>query len=313
LTNRKEKSNIKIVMTLEQLNIFIAVGEREHLTRAAEALGLTPSAVSASIKALERQYKVRLFDRVGRGIQLTRIGQSFLREAIETVARARAAEALLTELGELKTGRLDIYASQTIANYWLPAKLLRFAEKYPGVQTNLTVRNTLTVSEAVLNGAAELGFIEGTIEEKALNETPLTTDKLVIVTAPNSLSSMKNVTLAAALTEFKWVLREPGSGTRAVFEQALQTMSINPGLLNIVLVLPSNEAVLSAVRNGNCFTAISETVVAPFVETGQLTVLDISLPLRQFTVLTHKQRFLSSAARAFKAMCETTSVRKKQP
>ena len=88
-------------MTFEQLSIFIAVAERQHLTRAAASLGLTPSAVSASIKALESFYNVRLFDRVGRGIELSRDGQFFLKEARETLARVEAAETVLSELGGL--------------------------------------------------------------------------------------------------------------------------------------------------------------------------------------------------------------------
>ncbi len=80
-------------MTFEQLSIFVAVAERQHLTRGAAAIGLTPSAVSASIKALEGFYNVRLFERVGRGIELTQAGRVFLDEAKATLARARAAWA----------------------------------------------------------------------------------------------------------------------------------------------------------------------------------------------------------------------------
>src|SRR6478672_11496984 len=104
-------------MTLEQLSIFVAVAERQHLTKAAAAIGLTASAVSASIKSLEAFYDVKLFDRFGRGIQLTREGRRLLPKAKETLAQAKATEAVLSELGGLKTGRLDIQASQTIANY----------------------------------------------------------------------------------------------------------------------------------------------------------------------------------------------------
>lgn len=72
-------------------------------------------------------------------------------------------------------------------------------------------------------------------------------------------------------------MREPGSGTRAVFEAALKARAIDPRNLNVILELPSNEAVLSAVRSSACATALSESVVAPFVENGQLQVLDIAL------------------------------------
>lgn len=121
-------------MTFEQLAIFVAVAEREHLTRAAEALRLTPSAVSASIKALEAFYNVQLFQRVGRGIELTQAGRAFLGEARAVLARAEAASLVLSELGSLSRGKLTIHASQTIATYWLPPRLMAFHDRYPGIE-----------------------------------------------------------------------------------------------------------------------------------------------------------------------------------
>src|SRR6187402_554998 len=117
-------------MTFEQLAIFVAVAEREHLTRASEAIRLTPSAVSAAIKNLEAFYSVELFHRVGRRIELTPTGRAFLIEARTTLARVRSAELMLSELGGLRRGALSIYASQTIASYWLPPVLMRFHDAY---------------------------------------------------------------------------------------------------------------------------------------------------------------------------------------
>ncbi len=294
-------------MTLDQLTIFIAVAEREHLTRAATSLGLTPSAVSAAIKSLEAFYNVRLFDRVGRGIELTRDGKVFLCEAKETIARAKSAEAVLSELGGLRSGSLDVHASQTIANYWLPPRLLAFRTKHPGIAIHLTIDNTATVSAAVKEGAAELGFIEGTIDEPALAVQPVTIDRLVVVAARDRLKvRRKGATAASILAQLRWIMREPGSGTRAVFETVLKARAIDPRMLNVVLVLPSNEAVLTAVRSSACATALSESVVAPFVENGQLQVLDIELPPRQFTILRHKERHLTAAAKALEALCRAS-------
>ena len=128
-------------MTLDQLRIFIAVAEREHLTRAAEALRLTPSAVSSAIHALETRFDVHLFDRVGRRIELNEAGKIFLVEAKATLARAEAAELALSELGGLMRGTLQIQASQTIASYWLPPALMRLRAAYPSIGIHLEVVN----------------------------------------------------------------------------------------------------------------------------------------------------------------------------
>ena len=100
-------------MTLEQLRIFIAVAEKQHVTQAASELNLTQSATSAAIAALEARYGIKLFDRVGRGIVLTQTGRDFLNEARAVVARAKAAAEVLNDLAGLKRGSLMLAASQT--------------------------------------------------------------------------------------------------------------------------------------------------------------------------------------------------------
>src|SRR3979490_2610587 len=107
-------------MPLEQLRIFIAVAERQHVTQAASQLNLTQSATSAAIAALETRYGLKLFDRVRRGIALARTGRDFLNEAREVVTRAKAAAQVLDDLAGLKRGSLTLAASQTVANYLPP-------------------------------------------------------------------------------------------------------------------------------------------------------------------------------------------------
>jgi DNA-binding transcriptional LysR family regulator len=281
-------------MTLEQLSVFIAVAEREHLTRGADAVGVSPSAASAAIKALEAYYDVRLFDRVGRRIELTREGRVLLTEARLTLAQVRHTESVLSELGSLRTGMLDVQASQTVANYWLPPRLLRFQGQFPGVAINFEVGNTDQVARAVVEGRAELGLVEGSINEPVLASTPVVRDRLVVVTVAG---------LRTEFSDLKWVMRERGSGTRAVFEAAMAAAGYDPAGLQVALVLPTNEGVLSAVRAGTAAAALSEMVVAPFVKSGELRVLDIDLPPRQFSILRHRERRLSAAAARFEAMC----------
>ena len=146
-------------MTLEQLRVFVAVAERQHVTRAAEALNIAQSAVSASIAALEGRHGAKLFHRVGRRIELTEAGALFLAEARAVLARAESAELVLSELGELKR-----YASQIIAGYWLPRYLVDFRRSYPGVAIRLSIGNTSQAAAAVRGGETDLGFVEGEVD-----------------------------------------------------------------------------------------------------------------------------------------------------
>src|SRR6202007_1713545 len=119
-------------MTLEQLRVFVAVAERQHVTRAAVALNVAQSAVSAAIAALEARHGAKLFHRVGRGVELTEAGALFLVEARAILARVEAAGLVLSELGNLTRGTLAVHASQTIASTCWRGTLVRFAHKHPG-------------------------------------------------------------------------------------------------------------------------------------------------------------------------------------
>src|SRR5690348_1613438 len=109
-------------MTLDQLQIFIAVAEREHVTRAAASLGLAPPSVSAAVASLEREFGTKLFHRVGRGIVVTEGGKLLLDEARALVNRADALKLAMREFTGLARGRLQIKASQTIASHFLPPR-----------------------------------------------------------------------------------------------------------------------------------------------------------------------------------------------
>jgi DNA-binding transcriptional LysR family regulator len=283
-------------MTLEQLRVFVAVAERQHVTRAAEALNLAQSAVSAAIAALEARHGAQLFHRVGRGIELTEAGALFLIEARAVLARAESAELVLSELGGLKRGSLCVHASQTIASYWLPRHLVAFRRAHPGVDIRLSIGNTSQVAAAVRGGTANLGFVEGAVDDPMLAAEQIARDQLVIVVGPEHPWAEREGLAKEDLRDVDWVLREPGSGTRSVFEQALGDFGLSPNDLRVALELPSNEAVRAAVEAGMGATAISASVAAPSIEAGLLNQVAFTLPERSYFVLHHAERHRTRAA-----------------
>lgn len=289
-------------MTLDQLRIFIAVAEREHLTKAAAVLNLTPSAASSAIRVLEDRYGAALFHRVGRRIELTEAGRIFLTEAKATLARAQAAELVLSELGGLRRGSLTLQASQTIASYWLPQRLVRFHDRNPGIELRLSVGNTETVTRAVIDGSAELGLVEGEIDAPAVSARRIARDRLIVVVAPHHPWAGYTTLPSAEIRTMPWVLREPGSGTRSVFEGALRRIAIDPATLTVALELPSNEAVCSAVELGGRAAVMSELAVAAHIGAGRLVHVPFDIPRRDFLLLRHKERYRAKASLAFEAM-----------
>lgn len=285
-------------MTLDQLRVFVAVAERQHVTHAAKALNLAQSAVSAAIAALEERHGTKLFHRVGRGIELTEAGTVFLNEARAVLARAASAELVLSELAGLKRGTLLVHASQTIGSYWLPRHLVAYHDAHPGIDIRLTIGNTAQAANAVRNGTAELGFVEGVVEDPVLTSLPLARDRMLIVVGPEHPWVENSNIDSADLIKSKWVMREPGSGTRAVFERALESFGLSMDSLHVALELPSNEAVRGAVEAGIGAAVISASVAAPSIEAGLIHSVRFPLPDRSFYVLHHIERGRSQAATA---------------
>jgi DNA-binding transcriptional LysR family regulator len=289
-------------MTLEQLRIFVAVAERQHVTQAAAELHLTQSAVSSAIAALEARHDIRLFDRVGRNVLLNQNGRVFLDEARAVLARAAAAETALADLGGLRRGKLSVHASLTIASYWFPERIVAYRKAHPRIDIEVQIGNTAEVAKAVAEGFAELGLVEGEVDDPVLSRQPIGQDHLIVVVGADHPWAERGDLAPADLLGASWVLREPGSGTRSAFEAALKTRGVDPGSLPIVLTLPANEAVLAAVQAGLGATAISASVARAALSGGQVRRVAFDLPARPYYVLRHKERFRSKAGDAFLAL-----------
>jgi DNA-binding transcriptional LysR family regulator len=277
----------------------VAVAQREHVTQASRDLQLTQSATSAAIAALEGRYGIKLFDRIGRRIVITQAGRLLLAEAREVLARARAAELVLNDLAGLKRGSLTVGASQTVANYWLPSRLQEFQRRFPGIALRLYIGNTEQIATAVVDGAVDFGLVEGETDYPLLSCRRIVGDSLIVVVGSSHPWAKQRKITPQALTTTGWILREPGSGTRSWFEEALKRFGMALSDLTITLELPSNEAVRTAVECGEGATAISDLVAASSLAGKTLHHVQLELPKRSFFILRHKERYKTQVESAF--------------
>lgn len=290
-------------MTLEQLRIFVTVAELLNMRAAAETLHLSQPAVSAAIAALEERHATRLFDRVGRGLELNEAGRAFLPAARNVLSRAAEAVQILDDLSGLLRGELRIAASQTVATYWLPAFLTRFATHYPAIRLKCSVSNTMQAAAAVMEREADLGFVEGQVDKAfLLHKQPVASDDFNLYAASGHPLVGHSLT-RQDLVDAQWVLREEGSGTREHLAHCLKSLfQLDLADLDIRLVLPSNEAVLEGVASGGLISAMSDLAAASRVRAGLVVLLGCNLEKRRFHLLRHRERPLSRAAQAFVAM-----------
>lgn len=288
-------------MTLDQLRVFVAVAECEHIRRASERLHLAPSAVSHAVAQLEQAFGLAFFHRIGRRIELTDNGRVFLDEARAVLARAETTRERLLDLGGLRRGVLHVHASRTIANYWLPARLNRFHARHPDIHLSLTIANTTEIARLLRSGEASLGLVEGDVPAPDLTGQVVAQDQLVLVVAPDHPWA-KVPPSPQDLTQGAWVSREAGSGTRLEFENGLRALGVDPARLAIMMEVASNEAMASAVETGTAAAVLSTSVVAGRIEAGLLHHVPLPLPDRRFWLLRNPERTLSPAEAAFVAM-----------
>lgn len=285
-------------MTLDQLRIFLEVATYEHVTRAAQTLNMTQSAISAAVASLEARHRVRLFNRVGRRIELTEAGRLFMAEARGVLRRAEDAERFLADLSGSASGTLRLHASQTVASYWLPGRLVSYRERYPRVDLQLVIGNTKTVADAVSEGAADIGVVEGAVESAELIQEVVAQDEIALLVSASHPWSQREEVHVSELSATTWIMREPGSGTRAAFENEMRARGADPARLPIVLELPSNEACMAALQVGRSATVLSRRAALPRLADGSMREIGFSLPARDFTMLRHGERHAAKAAQA---------------
>lgn len=282
-------------MTLEQLRIFAAVATQLNMTRASEMLLLSQSAVSAAISALERRHDVKLFDRVGRGIALTPAGAVFLAEAKDILNRAQQAERVLIDLSTLRRGAIQLVASQTVGNYWLPRQLMAFHTAHPEIDLSVEITNSDRVMEWITTGKAELGFIEAPVTIDGLEATQVGTDQMVLI-GPRDLGPQID---RATLMRLPWVIREEGSGTRAMLLEFLAHYDLALSDIRVALVLPSNEAIATAVSDGLGIALMSRLAAGFLGQSPQIAIRTSPQPDRALNMVLSTQRHRSSAVQAF--------------
>jgi DNA-binding transcriptional LysR family regulator len=273
--------------TLRQLEVFLAVARTGSVSRAGDELAMSQSAVSGALADLERQFDVRLFDRIGKRLQLSDVGRAL---------RSRA-EAVWDESRELETAlanhadgsRLRVGATLTIGNYVAVPLMARYMRERSGALVRLDIANTEEIARRVANFEIDVGLIEGELSHPELRVTPFRDDELVVFSSPTHSLAKKRTLSDADLKSASWIVREHGSGTRQAFDRAMA--GILPEL-DITLELPHTEVIKRAVEAGLGLGCVSRLALVDAFRAGTLKpgrVPHRDFRRRFYTVLHHQK------------------------
>ena len=236
------------------------------MTAAAEELVVTQPSVSSAIAALSRELGCELFERAGRGIRLTDAGSAFRSYAEDVVGLLDDGRHAAREAAGVAALRMRIAAVTTAAESFVPPLMQVFASRHPDVELTLDVGNREYVFERVLSHLADVAISGKPPADERLVAEPLLENHIVCITGPEDPLAAAGPVQAGALAHRPWLLREPGSGTRALGEQFLSEQGLSPK----TLTLGSNGAIKQAARAGLGVSLLSRAAVEAELRAGWL-------------------------------------------
>jgi DNA-binding transcriptional LysR family regulator len=257
-----------------RMHVFRTVARHLNFSRAAEELFLTQPAVTQQIKALEDELGVSLFDRSGGRIQMTAGGKALVPFAEQMKTLSDEALAAVAGAYGQQSGELALGASQTIAQYLLPTWVAGFLKAHPKVRVTATTGNTDTIFEELVAGRIHLALIEGPDKRKDIHIEPFMQDHMVLVVPASHEWADRKIDVAALKSE-PLLMREFGSGSRRVIEQALAAAGLKTKDLRIGMELDSTEGLLSAVEAGLGVTFVSRWAVRNQLALGTLKLAHV--------------------------------------
>jgi DNA-binding transcriptional LysR family regulator len=287
--------------TLRQLEVFLAVARFENVSRAARFLAMSQSSVSASLSEFEGQFGVQFFDRIGKRLELNALGRSIRERAEALEEHAKEFEDHLARRDDV--GLLRVGATLTIGNYLIVPVIAQFVREHEGARATLHVANTAEIARMVKNFELDVGMVEGELQVPELVVSRFHDDELVVFCSPRHPFAKKRRLNDEDLKSARWIVREPGSGTRQAFESAMKGILSE---LHLELELQHTEGIKRAVEAGLGVGCISRVALETEFRFGSL--VPCAVPgrnfRRHFYVVLHEKKFRSRGVEAWLELCQ---------
>lgn len=291
-------------MTLRHMEIFYALCHNEYnTTKAANALNMTQPAVSLAIKELEQYYNVMLFDRIGRKLVITAAGKRF-EEYIKSINRL--LEDMQSEMHNWdKQSMVRVGATFTIGAMFLPMYIKKFEDRYPDTKVKAFCVPANILEEKILDNQLDIAFSEGIVHDPNITSYPYMDDHIAILSVAGGKYEANEEISIEEFLENKLILREKSSGTRKIFDTAVENMG---HIAEAEMESISNTAIINSAACGLGLGVVSSRMAQYAIEDGLVVPiyvkgLDLS---RKFYIIHHKDKKMSSAIKNFLNLCKET-------
>ncbi|HIW09335.1 MAG TPA: LysR family transcriptional regulator [Candidatus Faecalibacterium intestinigallinarum] len=290
-------------MTIRHLKIFLAVCDGGcNTTRAAEALTMAQPAVSLALKELEQYYGVVLFDRVGRHLQITAAGKRLWEYASHITSLFDDMEKGMRDWDTF--GILRVGASITIGSQFLPNYVKAFYARHPGTEIRAVIEPSDRLEAQILSSDLDLALMEGMSHSPSLESEEYMEDHLVVICPARGRFVQGQTLTQEEFRSQKFLLREPGSGTRETFQRVMEEagLSVEP-----IWEAMSTTALVNAVINGLGITVLPHRMVLGPLSKGLVVSVRVEgLEFRRkYYIVRHRAKYLTASARAFLDLCRS--------
>lgn len=275
-------------MTVKHLSVFLEVCKSESITLAAQKLNVTQPAVSIVIRELEDYYQTRLFERMNRRIYITDAGRALCNYAQIILEQLEEAKNVLNESNPIAPIRIG--ANITFSLSYLDAILEDVVSAYPQIVWHTVVDSSMVIEKAILNHELDFAIVDNISSSSLVESTLILQTKMIAVCSPEYVLSGAEPFQLEDLQKERFLLREPGSGSRDIVEQvfASRGMFITPAISSA-----SIQFLLNCALRKLGIAILPEITVTPYIDAGQLceiAITDVSFP-RNYYLIIHKNKF----------------------
>lgn len=283
-------------MTIRSLEIFVKVAECGKMSEVARNMYITQSSVSQAISEIEKEYGVKLFDRISKKLYLTEAGKKLLGYGRHLLAVNEEMNDCMKHCA--KNIRIRVGATVTVGTCVISPIMLELYKVNPLIEPEVFVEDTRLIAKKLLNSELDIAIVEGKIKHPDIVTKSIINDNLVLICSHKHEFYKRDSIKVSELSNQPLIMRELGSGTRAQLEKQLKELKIP---MNIRWSCYNSEAILRAVVDNFGIAVISELLIEDYLKKHLLWACDIEgINLhRTFDIAYHRSKFFTENISAF--------------